>query len=90
MMCLNMEEVDEEYEKGVDEAISEAVHCLSDELKEILTKNRACWVGRRDRLGASSTIFRELAEEDPLEFKRILRMSVGQFNELLNLIEPKI
>ncbi|KAB0805413.1 hypothetical protein PPYR_02383 [Photinus pyralis] len=84
MMCLNMEEVDEEYEKGVDEAISETVHCLSDELKEILTKNRA------DRLGASSTIFRELAEEDPLEFKRILRMSVGQFNELLNLIEPKI
>lgn len=89
-----MEEVDEEYEEAVDEAVSEIVHCLSEELQEILTKNRACWVKdwvcRRDHLGASSTILRELAEEDPLEFKRILRMSVGQFNELFNLIEHKI
>ena len=89
-----MEEVDEEYKEAVDEVVSDIVNCLGEELQEILTKNRACWIKdwmcRRNQLGASSTILWELSEEDPLECKRIMRMSVGQFSELFNLIEHKI
>ncbi|KAG8232986.1 hypothetical protein J437_LFUL012633 [Ladona fulva] len=66
---------DEEYEEAFDEAIGEVVICLSEELQEILHKSRV-WV--KDWV------------EDPLEYKRHLRMSVEQFNELLSLIEPEI
>lgn len=93
-----MEVVDEEYEDVVNEVVSEVVgevvHIVSEELKAILNKSRSCWVkewvGRRNILGASATLFHELAEEDPTEYKKVMRMSVGQFNELLNLVEHKI
>ena len=85
-----MEEVDEEYEEAVDDAVSDIVNCICEELLEILNKNRSCWVKDwvccRNQLGASSKILRELAKEDPLESKRIMRMSMGQFKELFNLI----
>lgn len=98
VFCLNMDEFDEEYENAVDEAIEdvvvEVVHCLSEELQELLKRNRSCWVkgwvGRRSNLGASSTILRELANEDPQEYRKIMRMSVNQFNELLSLVEGQI
>lgn len=98
MLCaFKMDEVDE-YENAVDEAIDEVVfevvHCLSEELQELLKSNRTCWVkdwvGRRSNLGASSTILTELANEDRQEYKKIMRMSVDQFNELLSLVEGDI
>lgn len=66
--------------------------CLSEELKEVLEQRRECWVedwvSRRETVGASATIIQELSEEDRLEFKKILRMSVAQFTAILNVIEP--
>lgn len=87
-----------EYEEAVDEAVSEivgeVVHILSEELKDILIKNRSCWVkewvGRRSVLGASATLLEELAKEDPTEYRKVMRISVDQFNKLLSLIEHEI
>lgn len=85
---------DEEYEEAVNEAVKEIAVCLSEELQEILNKGRTCWVkdwvSRRESFGASATIIRELSEEDPVEFRKHLRMSVVQFNELLSLIEHEV
>lgn len=87
-----MDEFD--YDDAFDEAIGGIVDCLSEELQDILNKGRTCWVkdwvGHRNNLGASSTIIRELSEEDPLQFKKIMRMSLDQFNELLHLVEGNI
>lgn len=86
------------YEESVNEAVGEIVgelvHILSDELKEVLNKNRSCWVkdwvGRRSVLGASATLFEELSKEDPTEYRKVMRISVEQFNELLSLVEHEI
>ncbi len=48
------------------------------------------WVGRRETLGASSTLFHELSVDDSLEYKRQLRMTVQQFNNILSQIEPNM
>lgn len=89
-----MEDVDVQFENSVCEVFSELTVCLSEELKDLLSKKRSCWVrewvGRREEMGALSKIFRELAEEDPHEYKKVMRMSVMQFNYLLSLIEPTI
>ncbi|KAG8318952.1 hypothetical protein J6590_101893 [Homalodisca vitripennis] len=58
VLPFKMDEFDEEYENEVDEAIEEVVvevvHCLSEELQELLKSNRSCWVkdwvGRRCNL----------------------------------------
>ncbi|XP_054259561.1 uncharacterized protein LOC128984283 [Macrosteles quadrilineatus] len=89
-----MEDVDVQFENSFCEVVSELTACLSEEPKDLLSKKISCWVrewvGRREEMGASSTIFLELAEEDPLEYKKFMRMSVMQFNHLLSLIEPTI
>lgn len=48
------------------------------------------WIKRRDRLGASGTLIRELAVEDPKSYYNIMRMSVKKFDELLTLVTPLI
>jgi hypothetical protein len=48
------------------------------------------WVGRRNSHGAPSNLLKELAEEDPTEYHRHMRMTVENFEELLTLIEPLI
>jgi hypothetical protein len=40
--------------------------------------------------GASNTLLKELAEEDPSEYRRHLRMSPEKFDELLAMIVPSI
>lgn len=90
---LSMSDCDEEFCEAFNEAIDECVVVLSEELQSILRRSRVWvknWVGRRDELGATATLFRELATEDPLDFKRHLRMSVEKFEELLQMVEPTI
>lgn len=40
------------------------------------------WIKRRDTLGASSNLLKELRVEDPTSYRNILRMSSEQFNRL--------
>lgn len=47
-------------------------------------------IGRRDDLGASSTLVHELSVEDPVAYKKQLRISDQQFDELLHIIELQI
>lgn len=90
MMSSELSEVDE----AIDDVIDEVIVVLSDELKEMLIKKRMIWVrdwiARRDEYGASQTVIREIAVEDPLEFKKQLRMTVEKFEELLQLCLPLI
>lgn len=48
------------------------------------------WILRREMYGATSTLMRELAAEDPDEYHNTIRMSEAQFNELLARVKPKI
>jgi hypothetical protein len=48
------------------------------------------WIRRRNLYGASNTLLKELAQEDPSEHRRHLRMSPRKFVELLAMIEPYI
>lgn len=48
------------------------------------------WIARRDKFGASAHLFKELADEDIMEFKMCLRMSPENFQILLDLVTPKI
>ena len=64
----------------------------SDDEKPRRGKNRE-WIKRRDQLGAYSTIIRELIVEDRMSFKQMFRMSVEDFETVLqhinDLISPK-
>lgn len=75
--------VNDEVEKAVDEVLL----CVCEELQDILSKKRTCWVKdwvvRRNNLGASSTIIRELAEEDPMEFKKSYGLAWTNFLNFL-------
>lgn len=55
--------------------------------KRVWTRN---WILRRDELGCSSTLMKELATEEPEDYKNVLRMSETKFQELLHLVEPII
>ncbi|KAJ8871004.1 hypothetical protein PR048_027307 [Dryococelus australis] len=48
------------------------------------------WITRRANSGASSIIMNELYEEDPREFKCVMRMTPGRFDELLKMVTPLI
>ncbi|KAG8304154.1 hypothetical protein J6590_101138 [Homalodisca vitripennis] len=48
------------------------------------------WILRRSDLGASARLFKELELEDPSSYANILRMSVPNFKELLELVTPLI
>lgn len=68
----------------------ELVEICADELKR---KPRSSWVRewmKNKRLGASCTIFRELYRNDPQEYKAVMRLTPGQFQELLVMISPFI
>lgn len=54
-------------------------------------KNRTIWVRNwMQRKGATHTIFKELYNEDPREYKAVMRVTLTQVEILLNLIAPKI
>jgi hypothetical protein len=48
------------------------------------------WIRRINLYGASNNLLKELAEENPSEYVRHLRMSPEKFGELLVMIEPSI
>lgn len=48
------------------------------------------WIRRRLRHGASDTLLRELALEDPDSYRNHLRMTPTKFDELLSLVEKNI
>jgi hypothetical protein len=48
------------------------------------------WIRRINMYGASNILLKELAEENPSEYVRHLRMSSEKFDELLVMIEPSI
>jgi hypothetical protein len=60
----------------IDKAIDAAVIVLCEELRQIIKKKRTkrekCrnWIARRQTHGASKTLLRELANEDPQEYRR--------------------
>lgn len=68
---------EDEFDEAFVEAIDEVVLCLSEELQEVFLYRVWVkgWVRKRDTLGASETLFRELAAEDLLEYKKHMRMS---------------
>jgi hypothetical protein len=48
------------------------------------------WTGRRDSLGASTLLLKELAAEDVNEYKICLRMTPEKFDAILVMVAPKI
>jgi hypothetical protein len=48
------------------------------------------WILRRNDLGTSARLFKELELEDPSSYANILRLSVPKFKELLELVTPLI
>jgi hypothetical protein len=73
------------WENALDEVTDAAILVLGEELREIVRKKRrkrGCkcrnWIARKESLGASNCVFRELPSEDPLEYRKIRRVaSVG-------------
>lgn len=54
-------------------------------------KRKAIWVREwMKKKGATHTIFKELYNEDPQEYKAVMRVTPSQVEILLNLIAPKI
>lgn len=48
------------------------------------------WIKRRNQLGASNTLLKELAAEDPKSYFNYLRINEEMFNTLLEKIRPRI
>jgi hypothetical protein len=55
--------------------------------RKVWVKN---WVGRREKYGASSTLLKELKDEDPVAYRNILRSGGARFDALLRLIDGMI
>lgn len=69
-------------------------HLICELSKKKLRKRRRWWVRswvlRRQALGASNRLLRELAEEDPDAYLNHLRMNKEKFDELLTMVSPLI
>jgi len=48
------------------------------------------WVGRREKYGASSTLLKELKDEDPVAYWNMLRLGGDQYDALLQMIDGMI
>lgn len=83
-------------------ALREVVHTitvmLQEELRTILSSNNRRkrrfwvrqWILRRNRLGASETLLKELALEDSEGYRNHLRMSEEKFEELLLKVQCRL
>lgn len=71
--------------RELSEELSEGI--LRDKKKRVWIRK---WLSRREALGASSTLLKELATEDQKEYRNCIRMSTDQFNTLLIKISPLI
>lgn len=86
------------YRIAVQKAVRSISLVLCEELLEICThelqkKEQETWI--RDwmnikNLGTSETIIRELHDNDPQEYKAVMRLTTDQFEELLFMINPII
>ena len=48
------------------------------------------WVARREKLGSSNNLLKEMALEDAGVYRNVLRIGLEKFEELLSMITPKI
>lgn len=48
------------------------------------------WIRRRSTLGVSELLLKEISTEDPDSYRNFMRLSVEKFQELLNLVKPKL
>jgi hypothetical protein len=85
------------WENAIDEVMEAAILVLSEELREIVRekrrkRGRKCrnWIARRESLGTSNCLFRELSSKDPQEYRKHMRTSIEKFDELLRLVESYI
>ncbi|KOB77821.1 Uncharacterized protein OBRU01_03436 [Operophtera brumata] len=81
--------------KIIRKSIKLLIPLLVEELTELLAQEKSRiwtrpWILRRPELGATNTIFSELQLEDPDEFRALLRMTVENFNTLLENITSMI
>ena len=44
------------------------------------------WIGRRDKLGSSATLLRELAIDDFQSYRNIMRLAITKFQVFLDLV----
>lgn len=76
--------------KICDVLLSEINEIIEDEENRRKRKWVHNWIGRRDALGASALLLKELAAEDIKEYTRCLRMTPEIFKNLLAMITPKM
>ncbi|KAE9543674.1 hypothetical protein AGLY_002070, partial [Aphis glycines] len=69
-------------------------HLLRQELENKKYKKKRLWIrswiSRREKFGASSTLLKELKDEDAVAYRNILRMNGAQFDTLLQMIDGLI
>ncbi|CAH2011644.1 unnamed protein product [Acanthoscelides obtectus] len=91
-------QVRQKYRAVLKKCLVQAVDILLNEIVEVIKEETSKqkriwvrdWIKRRDKLGASANILRELALEDPEEYRMCLRMTPESFETLLNYIKPHI
>ena len=75
-------------------AVAVIAICLLKKRKKRKKIKRSIWVkpwlSRRNKLGLDNTLLNEFRNENRDEYKKFLRMSPENFDELLNLILPSI
>jgi len=81
--------------KNLNKAIGLISTAILEEVEEELNKNSKRmwireWIKRRDTLGATNGLLKELEFEDPKEYFVTLRMSESCFNFLLKKLQPQI
>jgi hypothetical protein len=55
--------------------------------RKVWVKN---WVGRREKCDASSTLLKELKDEDPVAYRNMLRLGGAQFDASLQMTDGMI
>jgi hypothetical protein len=70
------------------------LHKLQNDIEKKKEKRKRRWVKkwirRRNLYGASNILLNELAEEEPSEYRRHLRMNPETFVDFLAMIEPSV
>lgn len=70
--------------------IREVAEAIDDEVNRERREWVKDWLKRRDSLGGTSLLLKELAVEDQLEYKRCLRMTPENFEQLLSMVKDII
>ena len=81
------------HRAALNRVINKIVKVIAEEVEEEATNERVWvrpWINRRDTLGMSSSLLKELAVEDKAEYFNAFRMSEESFNVLLQKVCEKI